>query len=146
MARRSRKSTLGSHSRYTPPHHYTGEELLDADIADLESDLRCAIRDGHLDYAKQVEAELNAKLAQRGSRPSTIPTYSGGGKRRKPLLATRSCVFCGRPMDASTWKIHPVCVECGYKAQKRAAGGKKRHANRPSLGKQIAVVNALLRK
>lgn len=50
---------------YTPPHRYTAEELLDAEIADLEVDHRCAIRDGLYEYAAEVETKLAAKLAER---------------------------------------------------------------------------------
>ena len=47
---------------YTPPHKYSKDELLDASIADLETDIKCAKRDGLDEYAKECEAKLEALL------------------------------------------------------------------------------------
>ena len=49
--------------QYVPPHRYTAEELLDADIADLEVDYQCAIRDTQPEYAENVRLQLEAKRA-----------------------------------------------------------------------------------
>lgn len=46
--------------RYVPPRRYTADELRTAEIADLETDIRCAERDGLHEYA----AECRAKLAE----------------------------------------------------------------------------------
>jgi hypothetical protein len=45
---------------YVRPHHYTPDELRAAEIADLETDIRCAERDGLPEYA----AECRTKLAK----------------------------------------------------------------------------------
>ena len=44
--------------KYTPRQHYTSQELDAAAKADLETDLECAIRDGHQEYADQLRAQL----------------------------------------------------------------------------------------
>ena len=49
---------------YTKPVHYSERELLEADIADLRVDIRCALRDGLLDYARQCEQRLAALLTR----------------------------------------------------------------------------------
>lgn len=46
---------------YAPPVRHTREELLAASIADLESDIACAERDGLISYAEKCRAAL-AKL------------------------------------------------------------------------------------
>lgn len=46
---------------YVPRRHYTPEELRAAEIADLETDIRCAERDGMPEYAAECLALL-AKL------------------------------------------------------------------------------------
>jgi hypothetical protein len=48
---------------YTPRMRYTARALLEAEIADHETDLRCAERDGLGDYAKEVKQALDAKRA-----------------------------------------------------------------------------------
>ena len=48
---------------YTPRMRYTARALLVAEIADDETDLRCAKRDGHHDYAREVHKRLEAKRA-----------------------------------------------------------------------------------
>lgn len=48
---------------YAPRAHYTDAELLAFEIADLETDLRCAVRDGLTEYADIVRARLVAKRA-----------------------------------------------------------------------------------
>lgn len=50
---------------YTPPHHYTAAELLDAEIADLLVDYRCAIRDGLYEYGAEVAGKLVVKKLER---------------------------------------------------------------------------------
>jgi hypothetical protein len=60
-----RKSTT---SRYVPPYHYTDKELLEAEIADLETDIRCAIRDGQPDYAEECSKKL-ARLQDKLCKP-----------------------------------------------------------------------------
>lgn len=44
---------------YTPPKHYTAEELRSALVADLVVDLYCAERDGLVDYADRVREDLH---------------------------------------------------------------------------------------
>ena len=41
---------------------YTKQELIDAYLADLETDIRCAERDGHAEYAEKCRAERDALL------------------------------------------------------------------------------------
>ncbi len=48
---------------YIPRMRYTARALLVAEIADDETDLRCAERDGHHDYAREVQKRLEAKRA-----------------------------------------------------------------------------------
>lgn len=48
---------------YTPRMRYTARALLEAEIADEETDLRCAERDGLHDYAREVQRRLEAKRA-----------------------------------------------------------------------------------
>ena len=44
---------------YVPPHHhYTTEELVEAEIEDLLVDYRCAIRDDLYEYAAEVAGKL----------------------------------------------------------------------------------------
>lgn len=56
--------------RYTQRMRYTQRELLEADIADLETDLRCAERDGRcasaawLAYAEEVRRQLAQKRVE----------------------------------------------------------------------------------
>lgn len=50
--------------QYVPPHRYTAIELVQRDIADLESDVRCALRDGQPEYAAECEARLTYKRAE----------------------------------------------------------------------------------
>jgi hypothetical protein len=49
---------------YTRVHKYTEEELRQASIQDLNSDIRAAVRDGQHEYAEQCRREL-AKLRNR---------------------------------------------------------------------------------
>ncbi len=77
--RKRRRGSAGAVARYVPPHHYTAEELLDADIADLETDIRCAYRDGLPDYAKECEAQLKTKKARRAA----MASRGGKARRRK---------------------------------------------------------------
>jgi hypothetical protein len=46
--------------RYSPPVKYTADELEAAKLADLETDLRCAYRDGLMVYASELELEIDA--------------------------------------------------------------------------------------
>jgi hypothetical protein len=48
---------------YRKPEHYTDRELLEMKIQDLQTDIRCAYRDGLTDYAHQQEEQLH-KLQQ----------------------------------------------------------------------------------
>jgi len=50
---------MATRKRYVRPHRYTAAELLAAEIADLEVDIRCAQRDGLHEY----EVECRTKLA-----------------------------------------------------------------------------------
>lgn len=43
---------------YKPRTLYTARELIEADILDLETDYRCAIRDSQPDYAETVLTQL----------------------------------------------------------------------------------------
>lgn len=43
---------------YVPRHRYTPGELRAAEIADLETDIRCAERDGLPEYAAECRALL----------------------------------------------------------------------------------------
>ena len=43
---------------YHARHHYTPEELLAAKIADVETDIRCAERDGLNEYAEECRTLL----------------------------------------------------------------------------------------
>lgn len=45
-------------TRYVPPVKYTAEQLDAAAKADLETDLRCALRDGDETYAAFVRSQL----------------------------------------------------------------------------------------
>jgi hypothetical protein len=45
---------------YTKPYKYTERELLEAEIADLKVDLKCAIRDGLIVYAEEVVKKLES--------------------------------------------------------------------------------------
>ena len=76
---------------------YTAQEHLEADIADLETDLRCALRDALPEYAMKVKRQLDDKLAalQDIEQPKVIKE---GGRlfircdtdwERKTLLANR---------------------------------------------------------
>lgn len=52
---------------HRPPHKYTDEELLQHEIEDQITDIRCAIRDGQSEYVKHCEQELvklRAKLSK----------------------------------------------------------------------------------
>ena len=49
---------------YSARVHYTPGELLEAEINDLETDVRCALRDGYPDYAKECELKRDAKIAE----------------------------------------------------------------------------------
>ena len=49
---------------YKPAAHYSPEELRQAEIADLEADYKCAIRDGLVDYAEKVKIQLDRLKAQ----------------------------------------------------------------------------------
>lgn len=49
--------------RYVAPVHYSPEELLRLQAADLYTDLRCAKRDGLAAYAAEVQAEIDALAA-----------------------------------------------------------------------------------
>lgn len=40
---------------------YSKQELMEADIADLETDYRCAVRDGLYIYAQNIEVELEMR-------------------------------------------------------------------------------------
>jgi hypothetical protein len=88
MVRRSRISKRPA-PQYRPRKHYTSEELLDAEIDDLEIDLRGAVRDGLLDYARKIEERLSIKLEQRGNRPSTIPAYAPEPVSAEPMIGWR---------------------------------------------------------
>ena len=48
---------------YVAPVHYTPEELLRFQAADLYTDLRCAKRDGLTAYAVEVQAEIDVLAA-----------------------------------------------------------------------------------
>jgi hypothetical protein len=44
---------------YQSPHHYSEVELLQAELADLKTDLQCAIRDGlPIEYIMKLEREI----------------------------------------------------------------------------------------
>lgn len=49
--------------RYTRPVKYTDEQLDAAAKADLETDLRCALRDNLPEYAKKVQGLLDRVAA-----------------------------------------------------------------------------------
>jgi hypothetical protein len=52
---------------YHKPHHYTPTELLEAKLADLRTDIRCAERDGLPEYAEECKRQymkLRAELRQ----------------------------------------------------------------------------------
>lgn len=68
---------------YSPKQQYSPEELIDADISDLESDIRCAERDNLPEYAAQCRAKLAKLKAQRsGGEPVRLggpkPSYMEG--------------------------------------------------------------------
>lgn len=44
--------------RYVPRKHYTEAELLQYAIEDLEEDIRCAIRDGQIEYAAKCQTDI----------------------------------------------------------------------------------------
>ena len=55
---------------YTKPVKYTQDDLFKARIADLETDIRCAERDGLPDYAeacKRLLAELKASRSTKAT-------------------------------------------------------------------------------
>jgi hypothetical protein len=61
-----RTSKKAKQTSYQSPHKYTDEELLQHEIEDQITDIRCAIRDGQPEYAKHCEQELvklRAKLS-----------------------------------------------------------------------------------
>jgi hypothetical protein len=46
-------------AQYKPKTKYSDEQLDAAAKADLETDLRCALRDGQQEYAKAVQGQLD---------------------------------------------------------------------------------------
>lgn len=169
MARR--KKTISS---YKPRVHYTDEELLDAEIADLETDLRCAYRDNHPEYAEKVKRELEAKLALRGDRPSTLKPYDP----YEGLSSERMIAWRVNKRDGAPWYVTHLPgedgVDWGYGAYAKAkpltteqqmkfrddmaavgdearfspvlAGGKRRHAPKSTLGSLVREVGRMARR
>lgn len=59
-------------THHRPKAKYTPHQLLEAEISDLETDLRCAERDGLQSYAQEVMASLDRKrraLAKQEKKP-----------------------------------------------------------------------------
>lgn len=54
-----------SKTKYVSPVHYSPAELLEFQIQDLESDIRCAERDGLPDYAEECRRELQLLILKR---------------------------------------------------------------------------------
>ena len=59
------RKTKPTTAPYIRPHHYTAEELIDAEIADLESDIQCAERDGLPEYAAECRLKLAKLISNR---------------------------------------------------------------------------------
>ena len=51
-------------SEYKTRHHYSDDELRQHQIEDYKTDIRCAYRDGLIEYAKEQEKQLAAFRAQ----------------------------------------------------------------------------------
>ncbi len=74
-----KRKTQQPYRPYKPAAHYSPEELRQAEIADLEADYKCAIRDGLVDYAEKVKIQLERLKAQenpgrRGKPPGFVKT------------------------------------------------------------------------
>jgi len=58
--------------RYSPPVKYTPEQLLDFEILDLETDIRCALKDKLLDYAEECQKKLEELKVKRETQKNCL--------------------------------------------------------------------------
>jgi len=60
IAKKITKAQFGDSGGYQAPYHHSDRELVEAELADLEVDLRCAIRDNlPEDYIKQCKDKID---------------------------------------------------------------------------------------
>jgi hypothetical protein len=114
---------------YQKPRHYTDDELLAAEIADLKTDIRCAERDGLPEYAEQCRA----KLAELHKKCQTIYDINDGKEFSGTIEQFEDC-FGGVGGDPAG--IRAFCDDMGWKLTTQQVPGSNPY---PTLAENVAL-------